>query len=224
MRASFMRAMANQSTTKFLPDLEWFLGSLQYITNKFGDLTLQEPESCGIIRSGTDRLPPAPVRVGLINKAQLGHELSELGKMGSDPEGDKVNHILAASAAPRDPICLSPPEFDSEGGGEVYMVGNRDELPDKTVEEIQQETDIELACAAHLAREVERGKRHNGMQEDTAASKDEPGDGAPTRRHHLKFNSRCPVDRDQLRKLSQSICDKIDQIEYQGEHVYRTPA
>jgi hypothetical protein len=194
MRSSFMRAMVNQSATKFLPGSEWFLGSLQFITDKFGDLTLQEPESCRIIRSGTDHLPPASVRVGLINEVQLRHELSELGKMGSDPEGDKVNHIMAAPAAPTDLICLSPPEFNSEGGGEVYMVGNREELPDKTVEEIQQETDIELVCAVCLAREVERGKRHNGMQDDSAASKDEPGDGAPMRRHHLKFNSWRPVD------------------------------
>jgi hypothetical protein len=35
-----MRAMAYQSTTKFLPSSRWFLGSLQFITNKFVDLTL----------------------------------------------------------------------------------------------------------------------------------------------------------------------------------------
>jgi hypothetical protein len=43
------------------------------------------------------------------------------------------------------------------------MVGNREELPDKSVEEIQWESDEELAHATHLARGPERGKRHNGL-------------------------------------------------------------
>jgi hypothetical protein len=45
-RPSFVRAMAYQSTTKFLPGSRWFLGSLEFITDKFGDLSLQELESC----------------------------------------------------------------------------------------------------------------------------------------------------------------------------------
>jgi hypothetical protein len=83
--------------------------------------------------------------------------------MGSDPEGDKADHNLTAPAAATDPIYLSPLESDSKGSREVYMVGNGEELPDKTVEEIQREIDIELACKARLAREAERGKRHNNM-------------------------------------------------------------
>jgi hypothetical protein len=59
-RSRFVRAMAYQSTTKFLPGSRWFLGSLQFVTDRFGDLTLQEPESCGIIGSGMGCLPPAP--------------------------------------------------------------------------------------------------------------------------------------------------------------------
>jgi hypothetical protein len=39
-RSSFVRAMTYQSTTKFLPGSRWFLGSLQFITDKFRDLTL----------------------------------------------------------------------------------------------------------------------------------------------------------------------------------------
>jgi hypothetical protein len=57
--------------------------------------------------------------------------------MGSDLEGDKADHIMAVLIAAIDPICLSPPESNSKGGGEVYMVGNGEELPNKTVEEIQ---------------------------------------------------------------------------------------
>jgi hypothetical protein len=110
------------------------------------------------------------------------------------------------------------------GGGEVYMVGNGEELLEKTSDEIQWEADEETACIAHLAREAERGKRHNGPQDDSGASDDEPRDGAPTRRHHPKFNSRRPADRDRLQHRSRSIQEEIDRIEYQGEQVYHTLA
>jgi hypothetical protein len=43
---------------------------------------------------------------------------------------------MAALAATTDPINQSSPESDSKGGGEVYMVGNGEELPEKTVEEV----------------------------------------------------------------------------------------
>jgi hypothetical protein len=69
------------------------------------------------------------------------------------------------------------------------MVGNREELMEKTVEEIQWEADEEIAHATHLAKEAKRGKRQNDLQDDSGASDDEPRDGAPTRRHHSKFNS-----------------------------------
>jgi hypothetical protein len=53
----------------------------------------------------------------------------------------------------------SSPESDSKCGRKVYVVGNGEELPDKTIEEIQWETDVELTRAACLAREAkeERG-------------------------------------------------------------------
>jgi hypothetical protein len=82
------------------------------------------------------------------------------------------------------------------------MVRNREELPEKTVEEIQREADEEIARAARLAREAERGNRHNGLQDDLGASDDEPRDGAPTRRYHPNINSRRLEDRDRLRNRS----------------------
>jgi hypothetical protein len=69
------------------------------------------------------------------------------------------------------------------------MVGNKEEPPEKIIEEIQREAEQEIARAARLAREAERGKRHNGLQDDSGASDDEPRDGSPMRRHHPKFNS-----------------------------------
>jgi hypothetical protein len=90
MRSSFMRAMAFQSTTKFLPGSRWVLGSLVFIAGKIGDLNLQEPELHKIIRLGTVCLPPAPVQVNLINEAQLITGFVKLGKTDPVPSGDKV--------------------------------------------------------------------------------------------------------------------------------------
>jgi hypothetical protein len=56
--------------------------------------------------------------------------------MGLDLVADKADHTLVVPAATIDPIYQSPPESDSKGGREVYMVGNRGELMNKTVEEI----------------------------------------------------------------------------------------
>jgi hypothetical protein len=66
---TFSGPSAFQSTTKFLPGSRWVLGSLLFIADKFGDLDLQEPESREVVGSDTDRLPPAPVRVDLVNEA-----------------------------------------------------------------------------------------------------------------------------------------------------------
>jgi hypothetical protein len=57
--------------------------------------------------------------------------------MDPNPAGDKVDHILVVLAVTTDPIYQSSPESDSEGGREVYMVGNREEPPKKNTEEIQ---------------------------------------------------------------------------------------
>jgi hypothetical protein len=162
-RSSFVRAMVFQITTKFLPGSRCVIGSLLFIANKFGDLNLQKPESCEVVGSGTGHLPPAPVRVDLVNEARLGHGLVKLGKMELDPSGDKTDHTLAVLAAITDPIYQSSPESDSEGDREVYIVGQGEEPHEKTVEEIQREVEEEIARAARLARDAERGKRHNGL-------------------------------------------------------------
>jgi hypothetical protein len=128
--------MAFHSTTRFLPGSRWVLGSLLFIANKFGDLNLQEPKSCEVIRLGTGHLPPAPVWVVLINETQLRHGLIKLGKMDLDPSGDKAAHTSAVFAALIDAIDQSSSKSDSEGDREVYMVGRGDEPPGKTVEEI----------------------------------------------------------------------------------------
>jgi hypothetical protein len=81
-----------------------------------------------------------------------------------------------------------------------------------------------MAWAEHLARELDKRKGHNGLQDDSRASEDEPRDGPSSRRHHPKFNSRHCANREGLRDRSRSIHQEISQIEYQGESFYRTPA
>jgi hypothetical protein len=77
--------------------------------------------------------------------------------MDLDPAETKANHTLAIPTATTDPIYQSPLESDSEGSGEVYMAGNWDKPPEKIVEEIQWEAEEEIARAANLAKEAERG-------------------------------------------------------------------
>jgi hypothetical protein len=48
--------------------------------------------------SGIDCLPPAPIRVGLINEAQLRHGFVSLGNTDPDPLGHKAGHMPAISA------------------------------------------------------------------------------------------------------------------------------
>jgi hypothetical protein len=56
--------------------------------------------------------------------------------MSSNPARDKADHTLAVPTTVTDPIYQSSTESESEGGREVYMVENEEELLDKTVEEI----------------------------------------------------------------------------------------
>jgi hypothetical protein len=103
-RSSFVRAMPFQSAKKFLPGSKWFLGSLEFITDKFRDLSLQEPESSEVTGSSTGCHPLDLVRVGLVNESQLRHEFNVLGETDLDPAQDKADHTLAASVDTLDPI------------------------------------------------------------------------------------------------------------------------
>jgi hypothetical protein len=55
------------------------------------------------------------------------------------------------------------PELDYEGYKKVYMVGQGEKPHKKIVKEIQWEVEEEIAQVDHLARDAERGKRHNGL-------------------------------------------------------------
>jgi hypothetical protein len=116
--------------------LRWVLESLLFITNKFRDLSLQEPELPDVTGLGTGRLALVPVRVGLINEARLRHRSMVLGEADTDPPRDKTNHNLAGFPDTTYPIYQAPPEFDSEGSREVYMVGQGEQPTKKTAKEI----------------------------------------------------------------------------------------
>jgi hypothetical protein len=142
-----------------------------------------------VARLGINRLPPSSVRVGLINETQL--KLGSLGEMDTDPMEDRADHTLATLAAALDPIYSLTLGSDSEYRREVYMVEQGGELPEKTTEEFQREAEEEIARAKQLAWELNKRKGHNDLQDDSrvGGSEDERPDGAPTRRHHPKFNS-----------------------------------
>jgi hypothetical protein len=73
--------------------------------------------------------------------------------MDPDPIGDKADHIRAVSVATTDPMYQSSPESYSEGGREVYMVGNGEQPSKETAKEVQQEAEEEIAHAAHLVKQ-----------------------------------------------------------------------
>jgi hypothetical protein len=60
-RFIYMRSMAFKLTSKFLLGSRLVLRSLLFITDKMGDLSLQEPEPREIARSDTDSFPPMPI-------------------------------------------------------------------------------------------------------------------------------------------------------------------
>jgi hypothetical protein len=100
-RFNYVRLMVFQSASKFLPSSRLGFGSLLFIADKMGDLSLQEPESWEITRSGTNRFPPTPARVGLTCETQLGHRS---GEPESNPSGDNADHHEICCLITVDPI------------------------------------------------------------------------------------------------------------------------
>jgi hypothetical protein len=96
-----------------------------------------------------------------------------------DPLGDKDGHTPTVSTTITDPIYQPPPESDSEGDREIFMVGEGEQPTEKTTRENAHEAKEEIARAAQLAKEANRVKRHNNLQDDSGSFEDEPRDGAP---------------------------------------------
>jgi hypothetical protein len=92
-----------------------------------------------------------------------------------------------------DPIYQSPLESNFEGDKEVFMVGGGEQPSHKIAEGIAREVEEEIAQTTRMAM---MGKRHNGTQYNSGSLDDEHRDGSPSRRHHPKFHSWRPADRD----------------------------
>jgi hypothetical protein len=69
MTFEFVRSMTFQSTNKFSLDSRWVFGSLLFIADKCGDLSLQEPKPREVAESGADCVPLILARVGLVTEA-----------------------------------------------------------------------------------------------------------------------------------------------------------
>jgi hypothetical protein len=130
-RFNYVRSMAFQLASKFLSGSRMVFGSLLSNADNMGDLRLREPELWEITRLGTDRFPPTPARVGLTCKAQLRHRSNRSGKPELDPSRDNADHQEICCPVAADPIYKMPSESNSDGGQEVFMVGQR--LPEQLI-------------------------------------------------------------------------------------------
>jgi hypothetical protein len=171
MRLSYVRSMAFQSTSKFLPDSRLVFGSLLFIADKMGDLSLQEPESQEINGVGIDRVHPIPARDGFACEAQLRHRSCLLGESDPYPSGDSVDHHEICCPTVIDPIYKPSLESDSDSGQEVFMVGQGEPPTDQTTKVIVWDVEAIIFWATHFALEADKAtkKRHRGLQDDSGA-------------------------------------------------------
>jgi hypothetical protein len=135
-RLSYARSMTFQSSSKFLPGSRLASGSLLFIANQMGDLSLSEPASREIVGSGTDRVHLIPTRDGLAYEAQLGHKTCLSAESELDPSMDNTDHHKVCCPTTTYPIYKPSPEFDSDNGQVVFMVGLGEPPADQTLEEI----------------------------------------------------------------------------------------
>jgi hypothetical protein len=115
-RFIYVRSLVFKLASKFLRGLRLVFGSLLFITDKMGNLSLQEPESREIVRSNIDRLPPTLVRVSLACEAWPRHRSTRLLECESDPSGDNINHHEIYCPDAVDSIYKPSSESDSDGG------------------------------------------------------------------------------------------------------------
>jgi hypothetical protein len=178
--------MAFESTSKFLSGSRLVFGSILFVADKMGDLSLKELKLWEITGSDTDHFPPTSAQVGLTCEARLGHGSSQLGESESDPSGDNVNHHEICCPDVADPIYKPSLESKSDGGPKVFMVGKANPPANQTNAEIARAAEAEIARVAQLAWEADKAaeKTHRNWQDDSEALGDEAEDdvasgGAP---------------------------------------------
>jgi hypothetical protein len=136
--------MAFDSTSRFLPGSRLVFGSLLFIVDKMGDLSLHQPEWREIIRSDTDHFPLTSTRAGVACEAWLGRGSIGSGEFELGPSGDSVDHHEICCPDTTDPIWEPWLEPDSDGQ-EVFIVGQGDPpCPDETEAEIARAAKAEI--------------------------------------------------------------------------------
>jgi hypothetical protein len=151
MRFIYVRSMAFKSTSKFLSGSRLVFGSILFVADKMGDLSLKELKLWEITGSDTDHFPPTSAQVGLTCEARLGHGSSQLGESESDPSGDNCNHHEICCPDVADPIYKPSLESKSDGGPKVFMVGKANPPANQTNAEIARAAEAEIARVAQLA-------------------------------------------------------------------------
>jgi hypothetical protein len=117
--------MMFQASAKFLPGSGFVFGSLHFIANKLGDLSLQEPEQQKVLEPGTNRPPSSPARVGLTLQTRPEHGSDVLGEFESDTFRENTDHLRVRCPDTVDPIYshIALSESNSKSIREIFMVG-----------------------------------------------------------------------------------------------------
>jgi hypothetical protein len=166
-RFIYVKSMAFDSTSRFLPGSRLVIEYVLFIADKMGDLSLHQPESWEIDGSNTDHFPSTPTQAGLACEARLGHGSSGPGEFESDPSGDSVNHHEMS-------LTLRVVEKSSLWGRVTPPPPT-----DETEAEIAQAVKAKITRVARLACEADKasGKRHHGQHQDSGALEIEADDG-----------------------------------------------
>jgi hypothetical protein len=184
--------MAFQSTSKFFLGSRLVFGSVLFIADKMGDLSLQELESLEIVGLGIDHFPPPPQLESVSHaRHNSGMDPAYRGNLSWIPQGvmptttrcvARMQQIQSTSRL-RSLTQTTTKKFSWWGKLNPPPPSNQ-------TAEITQEADTKNARAARLVQEADKvaSKRHRGRQDDSGAFEDGAEDGATSIGHLPKFN------------------------------------
>jgi hypothetical protein len=161
----YVRSMVFESAIKFLSGSRLVFGSLLFIADMMGDLSLQESEPQAIIGSDADQFPPTPVRVSLACEARPEHKSNKLAESKSDLFGDTVSHHDIYCPITADPIYKPLWESDSDDNREIFMVGQSEPSSTKpkkrSPEQVKQKLPERRGWLAKRTRRPEKDTLHH---------------------------------------------------------------
>jgi hypothetical protein len=117
-----VKLIALQALATFLWGVRFVFGSLHFIANQLGDLSMKELEQQENLGSSTDRSRPTSFRVSHV----------------SDLLEENAGHLRSCHPSTTDPICSVSAfsKSDSDGDRKVFMVGQGDTPPTKQKREL----------------------------------------------------------------------------------------